>query len=30
LPSRSSSRALSAGSSSGIQIRFAPHDTFGR
>jgi hypothetical protein len=31
LPSRSSSRALSAASSSsGIQIRFASHDTFGR
>src|SRR5437660_808726 len=29
LPSRSSSRALSTGSSSGIPIRFAPHDTFG-
>src|SRR5436309_2204611 len=27
--SRSSSRALSTGSSSGIPIRFAPHDTFG-
>src|SRR5207248_9358204 len=30
LPSRSSSRALSTGSSSGIPIRFAPQDTFGR
>src|SRR5437762_6840283 len=29
LPSRSSSRALSTGSSSGIPIRFAPQDTFG-
>jgi hypothetical protein len=30
LPSRLSSRALSTGSSSGIPIRFAAHDTFGR
>src|SRR5437762_9019882 len=29
LPSRSSSRALSSGSSSGIPIRFAPHDPLG-